>query len=219
MKGPSDLDSSKLSFFESFGEGNPTRLFVGGIHGKEHRVTDRVLENFSNSFSFENMDGQVVLCSLGGIGQEYVSTLKEKYFETEFGKTLLSLIDFYSPSIYLELHSYSNYSNLTDSNRIEKDGVPPLVDLGSGILAGSISPFLRAKFEKRDFCFLLDLPDDFEDYEKLAEILGLIAIGSDREEIMEKLNEKYPKESERMMKNYIEFYHGELSEKRGYDVD
>ncbi len=214
---PLDLDDSEISFYKSFGEGNPTRLFVGGLHGEEYKVTDRALENFSERFSFDEKEGKVVLCSLGGIEQEYVSTLKRDYFESEAGRKLLRLIYHYSPSIYLELHSYSNYSNLTDSKRIEKEGVPPLVDLESGILAGSISPFLRTKFKRRDFCFLLDLPKDIQNYDELSDILSLIATGADREDIVTKLNKKYPEKTEEMIKNYIAFYHGELSKKNEFD--
>ncbi len=214
---PLDLDGSEVSFFESFGEGDPTRLFVGGLHGEEYQVTDRALKDFSESFSFDGVEGELVLCSLGGIEQEYVSTLKREYFESEAGQKLLRLINHYSPTIYLELHSYSNYSNLTDSKRIEKEGVPPLVDLGSGVLAGSISPFLRTKFKKNDFCFLLDLPKKIQNYDELLDILSLIGTGTGREEIVTELNKKYPEETEEMIKNYIAFYHGELSEKKDFE--
>ncbi len=216
MDFPLDLDDSELSFFKSLGEGRPKRLFVGGLHGEEHLVTDRVLEIFADRFSLESVEGEVVLCSLGGMEQGYISTLKKKYWESNAGRTLLRIVDFYSPSIYLELHSYSNYSGLTDPDRIEKEGVPPLVDLKSGILAGSVSPFLRTKFRKKDFCFLLDLPGNFQEYEDIFDILSLIASGNDRLEIVDELREEYPEKTERMIKNYISFYHGKLSEKKEF---
>ncbi len=184
------------------------RLFVSGLHGDEHETTDIVLERFSNYISGNEIKGKIVLFSLRDVSGEYVSTLEEEYYETEAGQKLLSVINTYQPPIYLELHSYSNYSNLTDENRMEKDGVPPLVDLGSGILAGSVSPFLRRKFHKNDFCFLLDIPKEEEISEELMKIMEIIARGRGRKEIVDKIGTKYPQQMEKMVKHYLEFYGG-----------
>lgn len=192
--------------FKELGKGNPVRLFVSGLHGNEHKTTDPVLEKFSDNISVNEIDGKVILFSLKDASQDYVSTLKKKYYETEAGQKLLYTINSYKPSIYLELHSYSNYSELTDENRMDKDGVPPLVDLGSGILAGSVSPFLRRKFHRNDFCFLLDIPKGEEISQELLEILKIIAEGKNREEIVEKLSTRYPEQMKQMVKHYLEFY-------------
>lgn len=191
---------------ERLGKGNPVRLFVSGLHGDEYKTTDPVLENFSDYIPKNEIEGKIVLFSLKDASQEYVSTLEKEYYETEAGRKLLSVINSYQPPIYLELHSYSNYSKLTDENRMEKDGVPPLVDLGSGILAGSVSPFLRRKFHENDFCFLLDIPKGEEISEELLKIMGIIARGENREEIFEKLSTEYPEQMKQMVKHYLEFY-------------
>lgn len=191
---------------KELGEGSPVRLFVSGLHGNEHETTDIVLEKFSNYISRNETEGKIVLFTLRDVSQEYVSTLEEEYYETEAGQKLLSVINTYQPPIYLELHSYSNYSKLTDENRMEKEGVPPLVDLGSGILAGSVSPLLRRKFHENDFCFLLDIPKGEEIKEELMKIMEIIARGKDRGEIVEKLSTKYPEQMKQMVKHYLEFY-------------
>lgn len=122
----------------------------------------------------------------------------------------MSMIDQYRPTIYLELHSYSNYSSLTDQDRIEKKGVPPLIDLGSGMLLGSVSPLLRTKFRKEDLCLLLDIPKETEREEEILEIMEIIARGTNRKKIMTKLGTMYPSQIEQMKKYYIKFYKGEI---------
>ncbi len=191
---------------EELGEGNPVRLFVSGLHGNEYETTDIVLEKFSDHISESEIEGKIVLFSLRDASREYVSTLEREYYETEAGQKLLSVINSYRPPIYLELHSYSNYSKLTDENRMEKDGVPPLVDLGSGILVGSVSPFLRKKFDENDFCFLLDIPKGEEISKETLEIMEIIAKSRDRGGIVEELSTRYPEQMKQMVKHYLEFY-------------
>lgn len=191
----------------SVGDGCPTRLFIGGLHGEEYKVINPIIKKFAGHISKNKPKGRIILCSLSTKSLEYISTLDEAYYESKIGKKLLSLIDYYRPSIYLELHSYSDYSSLTDPDRIKKRGVPPLVDLGSGLLAGSISPFLRTKFLRADFCFLLDIPKKIKYDTKVLEIMEMIARGATRKEIVEKLIVKYPKMMEPIViKNYLEFY-------------
>lgn len=197
---------SEARIFKILGSGEPKRFFVSGLHGEEYKVTDPVLKEFGEKVSVNIKTGSLILCGLGVEGDEYVSTLEEEYYETILGKRLLSLLHLYEPTIYLELHSYSNYSRLTDQERIEKEGVPPLVDLGSGILAGSVSPILRTEFDKRDFCFLLDIPKENFDKEKLFRIMKIIANGSSRDEIVAKMAEKYPEKTKEMIENYLKFY-------------
>lgn len=192
--------------FKKLGEGSPIRLFVSGLHGDEHKTTNPVLKKFSKHISEDETKGKIILSSLNDGKQEYISTLESEYYETEAGQKLLSLINSHDPSIYLELHSYSNYSDLTNENRMEKEGVPPLVDLGSGILAGSVSPFLRRKFNENDFCFLLDIPKGKGINEELWKIMKIIAKGEDRGEIVQKLSTMYPEQMKQMVKHYLEFY-------------
>jgi len=195
------------------GSGKPTKLFISGLHGKEHITTDPVLKEFENRVPEIDVNGKIILKSLGKEDREYVSTLDERYWDTETGKKLLSIIKKYNPSIYLELHSFTNSSSLTDPKRIDRKGVPPLVELEPEILAGSISPFLRINhFQKEDFCFLLEIPKKRGFSEELFKILEIISKGKNRDEIIYNLEIKYPKKMGKMKKYYQLFYKGELSE-------
>ncbi|KXB06057.1 hypothetical protein AKJ51_04285 [candidate division MSBL1 archaeon SCGC-AAA382A20] len=194
------------------GGGRPFRLFVSGLHGKEHEVTDPILWEFSERVSKKNLKGSLVLHSLGREDREYVSTLDNEYWNTKTGKELLQIVEKYQPTIYLELHSYSDPSKLTNPDRIDKKGVPPLIELETGILAGSVSPRLRRdKFRKEDFCFLLEIPRDKGHCEEIYEILKIIGQGMDREDIVEDLKEKFPTQMKKSKKYYELFYEENLS--------
>lgn len=196
----------------NFGQGQPVKLIVSGLHGKEHETTDVILKAYKESVSQENITGKVVLRSLERENREYISTLDEKYWDSESGKELLSIIENFQPSMYTELHSYSESSKLTDPKRIKRKGVPPLIELESGILAGSVAPYLRtSKFQKEDFCFLLEIPRKKEPTKTVLNILKIISRGKDREEIVEKLKKIYPKQIEQMKKYYELFYKNNLS--------
>lgn len=200
-------------FHEQLGEGDPTRLFISGLHGREHNTTDPVLEEFASKISNKEIQGEIILHSLGKENRDYVSTLDKDYWDTRTGKELLSIIENHQPSVYLELHSFTNSSRLTDPKRIERKGVPPLVELDSGILAGSVAPYLRTNyFEKEDFCFLLEIPREGEFSNGLYDILEIIGFGKDRDEIIKNMESKYPKQMKKMKKYYELFYSGELSE-------
>ncbi|KXB02055.1 hypothetical protein AKJ43_02540 [candidate division MSBL1 archaeon SCGC-AAA261D19] len=191
---------------KSVGEGRPIRLFVGGLHGKEYETTELILRDFYDRIYGEDLEGRIILRSFRTEEGEYVSTLNEGFYETPVGKELLSLIHRYRPSIYLELHSYSDYSGLTHPERMKRDGVPPLVDLGMGILAASVSPILRLQFRKEDFCFLLEVPEGNKRNGEVLGIMEIIARGSNRWEIIRELRAKYPEEVKQMIRNYLEFY-------------
>lgn len=192
--------------FKIIGKGEPIRLFVGGLHGREHETTDPIIEKFYERVQKDRPSGRLILRSFGGEEPEYLSTLEEDYYETSTGRKLLSTIRAYRPSINLELHSYSHYSKLTDPERMEKEGVPPLVDLGSGVLAGSVSPILRVKFGRNDSCFLLEVPNENIENKVVLDLMATIARSSERWEIVKKLMENYPKQTNKMIQHYLEFY-------------
>ncbi|KXA93366.1 hypothetical protein AKJ64_00845 [candidate division MSBL1 archaeon SCGC-AAA259E17] len=198
-------------FTEDFGDGIPIRLFVSGLHGKEHKYTDLFLKSFAEKVSEKELKGKLVLRSLAREEREYVSTLEQEYWNTEAGSELLSIIERVDPTIYLELHSYTNYSSLKDPERYEEKGVPPLVDFGSGILAGSVSPFLRVnKFQRNDFCFLLDIPRDLNEEAKLMSIMEVIGEGRDRDEILKRLKARFPDQTRRLKRYHRAFYNNEI---------
>lgn len=198
-----------MELIESIGSGDPTRLFVGGLHGKEHKTTDPILRKFAETFDGRGeLRGKLAIYSFGEESRKYTSTLKDEFYRTEAGKELLSVIERHSPDIYLELHSYpsSNYSSLISRDRPKEKGVPPLVDLGSGVLMHSISPILCSKFEKDDFCLLIDVPKDHRPDGEFFQMLDAIARSEDRREAVEKLEELYPSEMREIRGNYLKFY-------------
>ena len=119
-----------------------TRLVVGGLHGREGAVTKRVLERFVRDG--RPRSGTLVVVPSLCRGSEYVSTLSERYLETREGKALLGLLKHYRPDIYVEVHCYAEkaYKSLTSSARLDKRGVPKLVELEKGVLIGSSPPRL-----------------------------------------------------------------------------
>ncbi len=183
----------------------PTRLFIGGVHGKEGLTTIKILKYFSGT---SIKDGKLVLHNFGE--SSYVSTLEKRYYTSNVGKKVLSLIKEYNPEIYLELHSYKpeSYHKLTAEDRREETGVPPLIELEEGILMGSISPLIRITFfHKHDFPFILEIPSNpsKKSLKVCLEILNLVAGSRDRNEILEKLGRKYPSAVKKARIYFIEF--------------
>ncbi|NQE44491.1 hypothetical protein C5S31_00530, partial [ANME-1 cluster archaeon GoMg2] len=154
-------------------EEGPTKLFVGGLHGKESLYTAPILERLAK----ENINaGEAIIVPCIVENSKYIAVLSEEYYRGKEGMELLRLIQEYKPSFYFELHAYSeqSYSRLTDPEREEKIGVPPFVDLGNGILLGSIAPILRREFSEHDFCVTIELPNWKCELEEIKEELLLI---------------------------------------------
>ena len=195
-------------FFKIFGNGDPRRLFIAGIHGNEEAITRPILELLARDIDITR--GRLILVSLSG-GYPYISTLDKAYYDSTAGKKLLSIIREYRPRIYLELHSYEikNHSRLTDPDRKNKIGVPSFTELEEKVLIGSVSPLVRtSEFDTDDFCFTLEIPDPHSEkaLRITLDILRLIALSSDRDEIIEKLRGKYPEQTREAQKNFDEFF-------------
>lgn len=183
----------------------PTRLFIGGVHGKEGITTHRALKNISEH---QVKDGRLIL--FNGPSHEYISTINREYYSSKTGKKILSLIKEYQPDIYLELHCYrtESFYKLTDTDRIYKMGIPPLVELENGILIGSVSPLIRiAFFRKYDFAFVLEIPckPSSSSLNTYSDILNMAAGSSCRFEILEKLESSYPYAIKKARKYFLEF--------------
>jgi len=118
------------------------RLVVGGLHGREGVVTKRVLECFVRDGRPQS--GVLVVVPSMCVEAKYVSTLSERYLETREGRMLLGLLRHYRPDVYVEVHCYSEkaYRSLTSPARLDKKGVPRLVELEKGVLIGSSPPYL-----------------------------------------------------------------------------
>lgn len=119
---------------------------MGGVHGREGRATGPLLECLLREGSPRT--GVMTVVPVLSWGRRHVTTLSEAYYETVEGRRMLSLIARHRPEVYLELHCYrlSAYGTLTDPARRVRKGVPPLVDVGKGVLLGSVSPLLASRF-------------------------------------------------------------------------
>lgn len=209
-----------MSFFRLIDKGNgPTRLFVGGVHGKEGLSTIHALKKIQ---SRDVPEGKLIIYNCDT--SKYISTLDKKYYQTPIGKEIIHLIRYYKPEVYVEPHCYheESYRSLTDLQRKEKIGVPPLIELEKGVLIGSVSPFIRTSlFKREDVCLTLEMPcinnpDHSFDQElnlkkKLAfdlyvDILKKIALAQDRKDLENKMSEKYPLQVKRARKYAREFF-------------
>ncbi|MHC1610267.1 MAG: DUF2119 domain-containing protein [Candidatus Methanospirareceae archaeon] len=178
-------------------ENGPRRLFVGGLHGNEGLYTAPILERLARE---EVSAGEAIIVPSLVKNSPYIGVLSEEYYRSGAGIRLLQLIQRYKPSFYFELHAYEkrSYSRLTDPERVKKIGVPNFVDLGGGILIGSIAPILRRKFTEHDFCMTLEVPKWRSESERIKEeVLEFLRIGvmkSEREEMMHELRVRYPEQ-------------------------
>lgn len=208
-----------MSFFRLIDKGEgPTRLFVGGVHGKEGLTTIKALKRINNS---DIKTGKLIIYNCDQ--SKYLSTLDNQYYNTKMGKEILRLINYYQPEMYVEPHCYhpKNYTKLTDPQRKEKIGVPPLIELENGVLIGSVAPYLRTGFFKRDdVCLTLEMPCMHHDYSQLdvacpnpqdsfdiyLKILKFLAISDNRADLEKKMSENYPKQVKTARRFAREFF-------------
>lgn len=186
-----------------------TKLFVGGLHGDEGSYTAPILERLAQE---EPSAGEAVIIPRLVENGTYIGVLSEEYYQSEAGMNLLRLIQEYKPSFYFELHAYGkqSYSQLTDPERVNKIGVPRFVDLGDGILIGSIAPILRRKFTEHDFCMTIEVPkwkSESEEIEK--EVLEILKIGlakANRGALMREFRVRYPAQVKIAEELFLQYY-------------
>lgn len=186
-----------MGFFKIIDKGpGLQRLFIGGVHGKEGFSTIKALHKISEE---DVPDGKLVIYNCDQ--SRYISTLNPLYYQSKVGKEILYLISRYKPDMYIELHCYKpeSYSTLTNSDRMKRVGVPPLIELEKGVLIGSVSPQIRTTvFGKRDICITLEMPcspaeDILEIYVKFLEVL---AGAESRDDLERKARKIYPEQVE-----------------------
>ena len=146
-----------MSYFRYIDNGEgPTKLFVGGVHGNEGLTSLRFFKRIreedlsSGQFYFYNFDRT-----------PYISTIKKEYYESETGKKILDLIEYFEPDFYTELHCFDlkNYEKLTSMDRYVRTGIPPLIKLGNHVLVSSVSPLIRMTYFSTDtVCKTLEFP-------------------------------------------------------------
>ena len=194
-------------------EAGPTKLFVGGLHGKEGLYTAPILEQLAKDVVYA---GRAIIVPCLVEHGKYVDVLSEEYYQSRAGIELLQLIENYKPHFYFELHAYGkhSYSRLTDPERELRIGVPPFVDFGTGILLGSIAPILRRKFSERDFCVTIEVPNwKSEDENVRAEILQILRLAlskAKREEVMLELRMWYPAQIQKAEELFRQYYRNRL---------
>lgn len=196
-----------MGYFKIINKKNkPNRLFIGGVHGNEGSSTINALEKIDDTHV---SSGSLVIYNCDQT--KYISTLDPHYYQSKIGKEILYLINYYQPTVYVEAHCYKpeSYSKLMDPDRQLKVGVPPLIELEKDVLIGSVSPFLRINFFKReDVCITLEMPcnppkDSLNVY---TEVLKMIAGSKNREELEEKMVKLYPEQVKTAQKYAREFF-------------
>ncbi len=197
-----------VNFFKEIGVGkSPSRLFVGGLHGKEGLSTISAIENVKD---INPNKGRLVLANFPP--SPYLSTLDPLYYMSLAGGKLLNIIKKYQPEIYLELHCYhpDKKERLTGQNRKAIFGVPGLVEIENGVLIGSTSPLIRSVFfQLHDFPFIMEIPWDPNERSLgiAKKIMEIAAKSNNRSQIMNKIKKDYPKQVELLNHYFNEFSH------------
>lgn len=142
----------------------------------------------------------------------YIGVLTDEYYQSDAGMRLLQLISEYNPRFYFELHAYGeqSYARLTDPERVKRIGVPQFVDLGEGVLIGSISPILRRRFTVHDFCMTIEVPkwpgERATIEAQVLEILRIALKHTDREALMQEYRRTYPEQIKMAERLFYQYY-------------
>jgi len=181
-----------------FGEGDPVKLIVGGLHGKEWRTTRKLTNSLVPS---SDICGTIAIVSRVALTEEYISTLKREYYDSTAGRRLLNLIRLFKPLIYVEIHAYTkkSFNRLTDPGRLEKFNVPPFLKLPGGfLLFGSISHHLLSLYPIK-VGLALELPMKKDIKLELAiarRILNVVFTSCSEDDFWTKITDLYPENSE-----------------------
>ena len=215
-----------MSYFRYIDNGEgPTKLFIGGVHGDEGKDVLPLIKLLSkDDFS----SGQIYIYNFDKT--PYISTIHREFYQSEQGKKILDLIDYYKPDFYTELHSYNikHFKKLTSLERLDSQGIPPLIDCGQYVLCSSVSPLIRRKhFTKENICQTLEFPsfrgDDlklseeelFEKYdynhdlsvEEYMSFLRLITLSKNRDDFEKRVLKDYKKQADLALK-YVKIIYG-----------
>lgn len=196
----------EINLFKRIGKGEyPSRLFIGGLHGKEGLSTIHAIKSVED---IDIKEGKLVICNL--TPSPYLSTLDPLYYLSLAGMKVIELIKKYQPKIYLELHCYhpDKKNKLINKDRKDLFGVPGLVELEEGVMIGSTSPLIRSVFfDLNDFPFILEMPCDpsAESLKVSNNIMKIVARANDRREIMEEIRRIYPEQIQLLNEYFTDF--------------
>ena len=215
-----------MSYFRYIDNGEgPTKLFIGGVHGDEGKDVLPLIKLLSND---DFSSGQIYIYNFDKT--PYISTIHREFYQSEQGKRILDLIDYYKPDFYTELHSYNikHFKKLTSLERLDNQGIPPLIDCGQYVLCSSVSPLIRRNhFTKENICQTLEFPsfrgedlklsDDelFKKYDydynlsvkEYMSFLRLITLSKNRNDFEKRVLKDYKKQADLALK-YVKIIYG-----------
>lgn len=176
-----------------------TRLIIGEMHRRERGTTWSILKEFEP----KPVKGSVIIVPTVDVeGKVNVSVVSQKYMETTAYKTYCKILEYYKPSIVVELHAFNSksYQSLTDPHRLEKRGIPPLIPyeeqlmIEDQVLHGGPPPYAKNKFREHGSYITLEISRNYTVKAKktLLNILNIIVKSNSPQEIISKLEEKYP---------------------------
>ncbi|SFM20864.1 DUF2119 domain-containing protein [Methanolobus profundi] len=189
--------------YRILGEGEPVRLFVAGLHGEEWKDTTDILENIEAP-----KKGTLVVIPLVDSG-DYVSTLDDSYF-TNVGTAIIEAVEKLRPDVYIEIHSYSaeNLEKLTGAERLQRIGVPAFSRLDHDVLLGSVAPYIRRKYFPQDaLCLTFEIQKgNALSKEYATRLINRMKEFTSRDEFLNCMLEKYPKQARKAIDDYKKFY-------------
>ena len=215
-----------MSYFRYIDNGEgPTKLFIGGVHGDEGKDVLPLIKLLSND---DFSSGQIYIYNFDKT--PYISTIHREFYQSEQGKRILDLIDYYKPDFYTELHSYNikHFKKLTSLERLDSQGIPPLIDCGQYVLCSSVSPLIRRNhFTKENICQTLEFPsfrgedlklsdeELFEKYDydynlsvkEYMSFLRLITLSKNRDDFEKRVLKDYKKQADLALK-YVKIIYG-----------
>ncbi len=215
-----------MSYFRYIDNGEgPTKLFIGGVHGDEGKDVLPLIKLLSND---DFSSGQIYIYNFDKT--PYISTIHREFYQSEQGKKILDLIDYYKPDFYTELHSYNikHFKKLTSLERLDNQGIPPLIDCGQYVLCSSVSPLIRRNhFTKENICQTLEFPsfrgedlklsdeELFEKYDydynlsvkEYMSFLRLITLSKNRNDFEKRVLKDYKKQADLALK-YVKIIYG-----------
>lgn len=183
----------------------PTKLIVGGLHGREGASVGPVLRRLT--LEGGPRSGTVVVVPSLCDGGRYVSTLSDKYLSTAGGRRLVRLLRAYGPDVYVEVHCYARraYKSLTSPLRMLRRGAPPFVELEEGVLIGSPSPKIASLgLFKHGIAFEVPCGAGARS-EVLLRLLRVVRDGESVEGIFERMAELYPRQMARAAELFSQY--------------
>ena len=188
-----------MSYFRYIDNGEgPTKLFIGGVHGDEGKDVLPLIKFLSND---DFSSGQIYIYNFDKT--PYISTIHREFYQSDFKK-------------------------LTSLERLDSQGIPPLIDCGQYVLCSSVSPLIRRNhFTKENICQTLEFPsfrgEDLKlsdeelfkkyDYDynlsvkEYMSFLRLITLSKNRDDFEKRVLKDYKKQADLALK-YVKIIYG-----------